>query len=132
MIHYIRNIRNEELTDIDGKLRLINKNRLEPNHIEDKEKSIKWNMEYIDNFNSDLDKQELALSKQRIKLIDNMYDALYDYLVEYGEGSITRNDAIRIVRFLPSNNYHFSDEVSITIYICEDIVNLFIEHKKEL
>ena len=132
LIHYIRNIRNEELTDIDGKLRLINKNRLEPNHIEDKEKSIKWNMEYVDNFNADLDKQELALSKQRIKLIDNMYDALYDYLVEYGEGSITRNDAIRIVRFLPSNNYHFMDGVSITIYICEDIVNLFIEHKKEL
>ena len=84
LIHYIRNIRNEELTDIDDKLRLINKNRLEPNHIEDKEKSIKWNMEYVDNFNSDLDKQELALSKQRIKLIDSMYDALYDYLVEYG------------------------------------------------
>lgn len=32
---YINHIRNEELTDIYGKLRLIKKHRLEPNHIED-------------------------------------------------------------------------------------------------
>lgn len=32
LLHYIRNIRNEELTDIEEKLRLINKNRLKPNH----------------------------------------------------------------------------------------------------
>lgn len=129
---YINHIRNEELTDVSVKLHLVNKSRLEPNYVKDEEKSVRWNREYVEKFNNDLDKQEIELKKQRNNLIDSIYDTLYDYLVEYGEGVITRNDAIRIVMALPSDDYNFNDGAVNTICDCESIVNLFIEHNKEL
>lgn len=129
---YINHIRNEELTDIDGKLRLINKYRLEPNHIEDEEKSVRWNREYVAKVNDAFDKQELELKKQRKDLLESIYNALYDYLVEYGEGTITRNDAIRILLALPEDDYYFNDGAVNTICDCEGIVGLFIAHYKEL
>lgn len=129
---YINHIRNEEITDIDGMLRMITENRLTPNHVEDEEKSVRWNREYAEKLNDDLDKQEVELKKQRSDLINSIYNTLYDYLVEYGEGTITRNDAIRILMTLPKDDYYFNDGAVNTICDCEDIVDLFIEHNKEL
>ena len=129
---YINHIRNEEITDIDGMLLMITANRLTPNHIEDEEKSVRWNREYVEKVNADLDKQELELRNKRSKLLDSIYNTLYEYLVEYGEGAITRNDAIRILMTLPKEDYYFNDGAVNTICDCEDIVDLFIAHNKEL
>lgn len=129
---YINHIRNEEVTDIDGKLRLINKQRLKSTHVEDEDKSVRWNREYVEKFNADLDKQEVELRNKRSKLLDSIYSTLYDYLVEYGEGAITRNDAIRILHTLPKDDYYFNDGAVNTICDCEDIVDLFIEHNNEI
>lgn len=129
---YINHIRNEEVTDIDGKLRLINKQRLKSTHVEDEEKSVRWNREYVEKFNADLDKQEVELRNKRSKLVVSIYSTLYDYLVEYGEGAITRNDAIRILHTLPEDDYYFNDGAVNTICDCESIVDLFIEHNNEI
>lgn len=129
---YINHIMNEEITDIDGMLLMITANRPAPNHIEDEEKSVRWNREYVEKLNDDLDKQEVELRNKRSKLMVSIYSTLYDYLVEYGEGAITRNDAIRILHTLPKDDYYFNDGAVNTICDCEDIVDLFIEHNNEI
>ena len=129
---YIRTARNDTLPKLENRLRALTNERLMPNYVKDENRSVKWNRKYVEDFNANLEIEEAVLKKHRAKLSESIYDELYKYLVEYGEGTITRNDAIRILLTLPEDDYYFNDGAVNTICDCEDIVELFIAHYKEL
>ena len=129
---YISDTRNKTIPEVEKELRQLSKKKLPLGYIEDEDKSVKWNREYVEKFNDDLNKQEVELRDKVDILKTSMYDALRKYIVEYGEGIITYNDANRIINHLDDDEYYFNDGVYNTISSCEDIVDLFIAHYKEI
>lgn len=132
LVEYIDTTRNKNIPAIDKELNALNKSRLKEGYIEDENKSVKWNREFVENTNREIMSQTEALRKERSNLLESMYDKLREYLVEYGEGFITYGDAIRIICAISDDDYHFDNGVHNTISVCEDIVDLFIAHYKEI
>lgn len=129
---YITEVLTKTIPEVEEEWHKVSDSRLPFFYVRDENKTVKWNKEYIEKFNADLDKQEVELMNKRDKLRDNIYDELYKYLVEYGKGTITYNDAVRISECLSGEEYCFHKGAHTTINHCEDIVDLFIAHHKEV
>lgn len=129
---YITEVRNKLIPEIENEWRKVSDRRLPVFYVKDENKTVKWNREFVEKFNADLDKQEVELRDKRDKLRNNIYDELCKYLVEYGKGTITYNDAVRISECLSGEDYCFHKGAYTTINHCEDIVDLFIAHHKEV
>lgn len=132
LVEYISTTRNESIPAIDRELNALSKSRLKEGYIKDEDKSVKWNREFVENTNREIENQTKALREERGNLLESMYDKLREYLVEYGEGSITYTDAVRILCAISDDDYHFENGPHNTISACEEIVDLFISHNKEM
>lgn len=131
LVDYITDVRNKLIPEVESEWRKASDRRLPVFYVRDENKTVKWNREFVEKFNAELDKQEVELMEKRDKLRNSIYDELCKYLVEYGKGTITYNDAVRISECLSGEDYCFHRGVHTTVNRCEDIVDLFITHYKE-
>jgi hypothetical protein len=132
LVDYITNVRNKLIPEVESEWRKASDRRLPVFYVRDENKTVKWNREFVEKFNADLDKQEVEFKNKIDKLKTDINTELYKYLVEYGQGIITYNDAVRIVKFLSEWDGGFHRGVLTIIAQCEDIVDLFIAHYKEV
>ena len=132
LVAYITNVCNKLIPDVEIEWRKVSDKRLTSFYVKDENKTVKWNREYVEKFNANLDKQEVEFKNRIDKLRTDINTELYKYLVEYGQGIITYNDAVRIVKCLSEWDGGFHRGVLTIIAQCEDIANLFIEHYKEV
>lgn len=131
LVAYVTEIVDKAIPKVEYEWRKISDKRLTLFYVKDENKTVKWNREYVEKFNAILDKREVELKNKIDKLRANTYAKLYEYLVEYGQGTIAYSDAVRMVECLFGDDYCFNRGVFTTITQCEDIVDLFIEHYKE-
>lgn len=131
LVEYISTTRNESIPTIERELKALKNSHLKEGYVEDEDKSVKWNREFVENTNKEIDAKAKALQDKKNDLLGSIYNELTTYLIEYGEGSITLNDANRIITMLDDDDYYFNNGVYNTIGECENLADLIIHHDME-